>query len=105
MWRLYGQLFSGLPREVWLLSLATFVQRSGTMVLPFLTLYLTRQQGFTAQEAGGVLSLYGLGAIIGSYVGGWLSDRIGSVMAQVLSLCLATAALAGLSMMQSPAGI
>lgn len=75
------------------------------MVLPFLTLYLTRQQGFTVQEAGGVLSLYGVGAIVGSYVGGWLSDRIGSVMAQVLSLCLATGALVGLSMMQSPLGI
>ena len=33
MWKLYGQLFAGLPREVWLLSLVTFVQRSGTMVL------------------------------------------------------------------------
>jgi MFS family permease len=75
------------------------------MVLPFLTLYLTQQQGFTVQEAGGVLSLYGVGAIVGAYVGGWLSDRIGSVMAQVLSLCLATGALVGLSMMQSSLGI
>jgi MFS family permease len=75
------------------------------MVLPFLTLYLTQQRGFTVQEAGGVLSLYGVGAIVGSYVGGWLSDRIGSVMAQVLSLCLATGALVGLSLMRSSPGI
>jgi hypothetical protein len=31
-----------LPREVWLLSAATLVNRAGTMVLPFLVLYLTR---------------------------------------------------------------
>lgn len=105
MWKSYGQLFTGLPREVWLLSLVTFVQRSGTMVLPFLTLYLTQQQGFTVEGAGGILSLYGIGAIGGAYLGGWLSDRIGSVIAQVVSLCLATGALVVLSMVQSPLGI
>src|SRR5215207_1644393 len=105
MWKLYGQLFAGLPREVWLLSLVTFVQRSGTMVLPFLTLYLTQQQGFTVQGAGGILSLYGVGAIVGAYLGGWLSDRIGSVRAQVVSLCLATGALVALSLVQSSLGI
>ncbi|MCI0656199.1 MAG: MFS transporter, partial [Acidobacteria bacterium] len=34
----YRQAFSGLPRSVWLLSAVTFVNRSGTMVLPFLVL-------------------------------------------------------------------
>ena len=105
MWKLYSQLFVGLPREVWFLCLVTFVQRSGTMVLPFLTLYLTQQQGFSVQEAGGVLSLYGVGAIVGSYVGGWLSDHIGSTKAQIVSLLLATVALVGLSTMRSPIAI
>ena len=105
MWRFYSQLFTGLPREVWLLCLVTFVQRSGTMVLPFLTLYLTQRQGFSVQEAGGVLSLYGIGAIVGSYVGGWLSDRIGSIKAQLVSLLLATVALVGLSAMHSPLAV
>ncbi|NOT57176.1 MAG: MFS transporter [Deltaproteobacteria bacterium] len=105
MWKFYGQLFAGLPREVWLLSLVTFVQRSGTMVLPFLTLYLTQRQGFTVQGAGGILSLYGIGAIVGSYVGGWCSDRIGAVRTQIVSLCLATGALVTLSQMRSPLSI
>ena len=105
MWRFYSQLFTGLPRAVWLLCLVTFVQRSGTMVLPFLTLYLTQRQGFSVQEAGAVLSLYGVGAIVGSYVGGWLSDRIGSMMAQVVSLFLATIALAGLSTVHSSVAV
>lgn len=105
MWRLYSQLFTGLPREVWLLCLVTFVQRSGTMVLPFLTLYLTQRQGFSVQEAGVVLSLYGVGAIVGSYIGGWLSDRIGAILTQIVSLLLATIAVVGLGTMHSPAAI
>ncbi|MBM4257004.1 MAG: MFS transporter [Deltaproteobacteria bacterium] len=105
MWSFYSQLFTGLPREVWLLSLVTFVQRSGTMVLPFLTLYLTQKQGFSVQEAGVVLSLYGVGSIIGSYIGGWLSDRIGSITAQIVSLLLATVAVVALGAMHSPTAI
>jgi len=105
MVRFYRQLFSGLPREVWNLSLVTVVHRSGTMVLPFLTLYLTTRHGFSAREAGGVLSLYGVGAIGGAYVGGWLSDRVGSISTQVVGLCLSAGGLAVLSSMQSPLSI
>lgn len=105
MWSFYSQLFTGLPREVWLLCLVTFVQRSGTMVLPFLTLYLTQRQGFSVQQAGVVLSLYGVGSIVGAYVGGWLSDRVGSIITQIVSLLLATVALVVLGMMHSPGAI
>jgi len=74
-------------------------------VLPFLTLYLTQRQDFSVQEAGVVLSLYGVGAIVGSYVGGWLSDRIGSILTQIVSLLFATVAVVGLGVMHSPAAI
>jgi MFS family permease len=101
----YRQLFVGLPRDVWLLSLVTFVYRSGTMVLPFLTLYLTTRQGFAAQEAGGVLSLYGVGSIGGSYLGGVLSDGLGPLRTQFWRLMLTAGSLVLLSAMQSPAAI
>ncbi len=87
---------------MWLLSLVTFVQRSGTMVLPFLTLYLTTQRGFSVREAGGVLSLYGVGAIGGAYIGGWLSDRLGSIRTQLLSMSLSAGGLIVLSTLYSP---
>ena len=60
----YRESFSGLPRAVWLVALVTFVYRSGTMVLPFLALYLTSQKGLTAREAGGILSLYATGKLV-----------------------------------------
>lgn len=75
------------------------------MVLPFLALYLTSQKDLTAREAGGILSLYGVGSIGGSYLGGWLSDRIGSIQTQQASLYAAAIAFVSLSMMPTPFGI
>ena len=84
----YRSSFRGLPREVWLLSLVSFVNRTGTMVLPFLALYLTREMGFEPSEAGLFLSIYGVGALGGIALGGWLTDRIGYQSVQVASLVL-----------------
>jgi predicted MFS family arabinose efflux permease len=84
--RAYREAYTGLPREVWLLAAATLVNRSGTMVLPFMSLYLTRSLGYTASQAGQLLALYGVGSMVGSAAGGWLADRLGAVRVQMLSL-------------------
>ena len=72
----YREAFAGLNRSVWLLSLATLVNRSGTMVLPFLVLYLVKMRGFETTAAGAAIGLYGAGGVLGSYLGGWLCDRV-----------------------------
>ena len=84
----YREAFSGLSRPVWLLSIATLINRSGTMVLPFLALYLTQERGFTPGQAGQTLALYGLGAVVASYFGGWLCDRIDPLAVMKWSLAL-----------------
>lgn len=84
----YREAFSGLTRPVWLLSVATLINRSGTMVLPFLALYLTAERGFTTAQAGQTLALYGLGAMAASYLGGWLCDRIDPLAVMKTSLAL-----------------
>lgn len=86
--RNYREAFAGLNRTVWLLCVATLVNRSGTMVLPFLVLYLTERLGFDTAEAGGVLGVYGLGALGGAFVGGWLSDRLDARRVMAGSLVL-----------------
>jgi predicted MFS family arabinose efflux permease len=86
VFHLYRAAFSGLPRDVWVLSAAALVNRAGTMVLPFLSLYLTQERGYSAAQAGLLITTYGLGSVGGSYLGGWLSDRVGSVRTQVVSL-------------------
>ncbi|MEO8193118.1 MAG: MFS transporter [Gemmatimonadales bacterium] len=82
----------GLPRDVWILSGATLINRAGTMVLPFLVLYLTRERGFSASRAGLALAVYGAGSIIASPISGRLADRIGPLPIMRASL-LGTGAL------------
>ena len=58
------------------------------MVLPFLTIYLTRKIGITTGDAGIVLAVYGAGAMITSPFTGKLSDRKDSLFVMKLSLIL-----------------
>jgi len=85
---LYRQAYSGLPGQSWVLFAVLLVNASGMMVLFFLTLYMTRKLGFTVTQAGQSISIFGVGSLAGSYLGGWLSDRIGSTNIQKLSLLL-----------------
>lgn len=80
--------FSGIPRVVWLLSGVSLINRTGTMVVCFLTLYLTQRLGFDLRSAGYVLVFYGIGTIAGLYTGGWLTDKIGYRQVQLWSLVL-----------------
>ena len=84
----YQAAYSGIPRKIWLLCLVVFVNRSGHMVLFFMVLYLTRDLNFTVSLAGELISIYGVGALIGAYLGGRLSDTIGSLRIQKFSLIL-----------------
>jgi MFS family permease len=101
----YRAAFRGLPREVWLLAAVALINRSGSMVLPFLSLYLTSQSGLSVASAGRVLAAYGLGSIAGSVVGGWLSDRIGATRTQLLSLGLGGAAFLAFPLLHSRGSI
>jgi predicted MFS family arabinose efflux permease len=83
----------GLPREVWILSAATLINRSGTMVLPFLVLYLSRGLGYSASQAGLALTVYGLGALIAAPAAGRLSDRIGPRRVMIASFFVSSALL------------
>ncbi|MCB0685604.1 MAG: MFS transporter [Saprospiraceae bacterium] len=73
----YLNSFKGLSREVWTLAIVLLINRSGMMVLPFLTLYGTRELGFSVVQAGILTGMYGAGSLAGSWLGGWLTDKIG----------------------------
>lgn len=83
----YRKAYSGLSRSTWLLSLVMLINRSGTMVIPFMTLYLTSSHmGFSIAAAGVVFGMFGLGAFTGAYFGGRLTDRIGFYPVQLITL-------------------
>jgi predicted MFS family arabinose efflux permease len=79
--------YSGLSRETWLLSLIMLINRSGTMVVPFMTLYLTSSKmGYSIGDAGIVFGVFGLGAFCGAWLGGRLTDKIGFYPVQLFTL-------------------
>ena len=86
--RIYSEAYRGFPREVWMLCAVHFVNRTGSMVLAFLTLYLTKALGYSLGAASQVLAVYGCGYLAGGLVGGWLCDRLGALRILFLSLAL-----------------
>jgi len=83
---LYKKAYGGLSSGTWWLSLVMLVNRMGTMVIPFMTMYLTQKDGFAIDQAGLVMSIFGLGAIAGAIIGGKLVDTIGYYYVQMIAL-------------------
>lgn len=84
----YINTFKGLSREVWWLSLITFINRSGTMVIPFLSLYLNKSLDISISNIGWIMSFFGLGSLVGTWIGGKLTDKIGYYKVMFVSLVL-----------------
>lgn len=56
------------------------------MVLLFTSLFMTDELHFSLGTAGVVMSFYGIGSILGSFAGGWLTDRKNYFDVMVFSL-------------------
>jgi LPXTG-motif cell wall-anchored protein len=97
----YINTFKGLSREVWWLALITLINRAGTMVIPFMSLYLTEDLHFNLSQVGWVMSAFGAGSVIGSWVGGQLTDSIGYYKTMVGSLILSGFMFIGLQFLQT----
>lgn len=82
----YIDTFGGLSKEVWWLALITLINRAGTMVIPFLSLYLTSSLNFSFSQVGWIMSAFGLGSVAGSFLGGKLTDVFGYYKVMVFSL-------------------
>ena len=82
----YINNFRGFTREVWILTLITFINRAGTMVLPFLSKYLKEDLQFSYAQVGWIMVAFGFGSMLGSWLGGKLSDKIGFYKIMVFSL-------------------
>src|SRR5665213_2017929 len=86
--RLYMDSYRGLSKPSWMLSAVMLINRIGAMVSPFLGVYMVAELKFTLSQTGVVLSCFGLGAMAGSTLGGWLTDRVGHFKVQLASIFL-----------------
>jgi predicted MFS family arabinose efflux permease len=82
----YINNFRGFSREIWILTFMTFINRAGTMVLPFLSKYLKEDLHFSYREVGWIMVFFGIGSMLGSWLGGKLSDKIGFYKIMIFSL-------------------
>ena len=71
-----------------MLSAVMLINRIGAMVLPFMGVYMVAELKFTISQTGVVLSCFGLGAMAGSALGGWLTDKVGHFRVQLTSIIL-----------------
>jgi len=85
---LYIDSFKGLSKEVWFIATITLINRAGTMVIPFLSLYLTEYLHLSLSQVGWIMSSFGLGSFVGSWLGGKLSDKFGFYKVMTWSLLL-----------------
>jgi predicted MFS family arabinose efflux permease len=84
--KLYSEAYAGLSASTWWLSLVMLINRSGTMVVPFMTMYMTQQMKVGIGKAAVVMSLFGAGSVAGSLLGGKITDRIGFYYVQMFTL-------------------
>ena len=82
----YLSIFKGLSKEVWWLALVTLINRAGTMVIPFLSLYLTNSFDFSLSSVGWIMTAFGFGSLIGAWLGGILTDKLGYYKVMLASL-------------------
>lgn len=93
-----------LPRAAWFMFAGTFINRCGSLVMPFITLYLTSHRHSVA-DAGWTLVAFGLGSLGATVIGGHLADRIGRKSTMLLSLFAGSATMCLLAEAKTLAGI
>src|SRR3989304_5872384 len=82
----FAALTVDIPPMYWFLWWGTLINRFGSFVIPFLTLYLTSQRGISISLAALIVSFYGIGSFVAQLVGGELADRLGRRPVMLMSL-------------------
>jgi MFS family permease len=95
----------GLPPVYWTIWSGMLVNRLASFVITFLALYLVRERGFDADEAGRVVALYGVGLLLAGPLGGALADRFGRRLTMLLGLTCGGLCVAGIGFVREPAAL
>ena len=73
-----NKIYHEFPRLFWVVVLVSFIDGiGGTLLFPFFALYITQKFGVGMTQAGILLGMSSLFGLIGSMVGGALTDKFG----------------------------
>lgn len=92
--------YLNLPNAVHVLCFGSFINRAGSFVMVFMTIYVSEQLGFGITFAANCFGVFGLGSVVSSLVGGLLADRFGRKPIMLLALFGGAIALALLGMVR-----
>ncbi|OGT53113.1 MAG: hypothetical protein A3E84_02500 [Gammaproteobacteria bacterium RIFCSPHIGHO2_12_FULL_42_13] len=84
----YISSYRGLKKACWQGMLLNFIESVFVGVYYFLPLYFISELNINIAIASIIISFYGLGTILGGFLGGKLSDEIGSGLVSIGSLVL-----------------
>jgi len=71
-------LYKEFPSKFWVVVLASFIDGiGGTLLFPFFSLYITQKFNVGMTTAGLILGMFSLFGLIGSMIGGALTDKFG----------------------------
>jgi MFS family permease len=91
------KVYNEYPRIFWTLVTAIFIDNIGSFLLfPFFALYLTKRFGVGMADVGVLFALFAVSGMIGSFIGGALTDRLGRRNMIIFSLL--TSAFSSLAM-------
>ncbi|MBK9481065.1 MAG: MFS transporter [Bacteroidetes bacterium] len=97
---IFKNAYAGISREMWILAITMLINRCGSMVLLFMSVYLTVELHFTLPQIGVVLAMFGIGSLAGAFIGGKVVDKIGYYPVLIWSLVLSGLMIIVLGFMQ-----
>lgn len=72
------KIYNEFPLKFWTLVLASFIDVIGsTLIFPFFALYITQKFGVGMTQAGLLLGIFSISGLVGSMIGGALTDKFG----------------------------
>lgn len=71
-------IYSEYPGTFWTLMAASFIDRlGGALLFPFFALYITYRFNVSMTQVGALFAIFSVTGIIGSFIGGAMTDRFG----------------------------
>lgn len=89
----YTNHYRGLSFPIWLELFAGAINAGVSVTVLFVAIYLTNQIGISSIETGWAIASFGFGAMLGSLMGGWLSDKFEMKYITTITMVLSGIAL------------
>jgi MFS family permease len=87
------------PSQFWILVTGTFIDRlGGALLFPFFTLYITRKFGVGMTTVGIIFGVFSISSVVGSTIGGALTDRLGRKGMLLFGLVMSATASLGMGL-------